>query len=426
MKRLDDVLLRLDALIDWERSARTAALRQELAPMRDLMQRLGHPERAFRCVHVAGSKGKGSTAALIAAGLSRAGFGVGTYGSPHVDRVHERIRLAGRDVDDDALAAALEPALEARAAAVAEGSPAHEASWFDLVTAAGFQAFRTARVDWAVVEVGLGGRLDSTNVLQPEVCVVTGIELEHTQLLGSTRAAIAGEKAGILKPGATLVSGLVPDAGRGVQEDAGRVIVERAAALGLELCFAPSASARPPLPPSQRNLSVARTALDALGRRGVVTRAGEALSGELLDAETVAAARLPARLERILGQRVPMVLDGAHAPEALEAVLGELALDPALGGPCVAVVSLAKDKDAPAFLKALGRRVDRVLCTSAVPDRHHRPEELAALASAAALPAEAVPSVELAIARALEQVPPAGWVLVTGSLWLAGEARRVL
>src|SRR5689334_6392498 len=225
--RLAQALARLDALVDWEKRDRHAAMRQSLEPIAGLLARLGDPQRAFRAVHVTGTKGKGTTAALVEAGLRRAGIATGLYTSPHVERVNERVRVRGAEVADDVRAAARERTLDARAGAP-QGSAPSESTWFDVLTAAAFLVFADARVEWAVVEVGLGGRLDSTNVVDGEVCVITNIDLEHTNVLGPTRRDIAREKAGILKPGATLVTGV--RAGEGPGEDDPALVIERAAA----------------------------------------------------------------------------------------------------------------------------------------------------------------------------------------------------
>ena len=203
-------MARLDALTDWERRPRNK-MRVELEPMRDLAARLGDPQKSFRSIHVAGTKGKGSVSALIEAALAHAGLRVGRYGSPHVERITERVSVQGHDVDEPALARALNRALDAYETARKAGTPAADATWFDLLTAAAFIIFTEAQCEWAVIEVGLGGRLDSTNIVDGEIAIVTNIELEHTEILGNTRAAIAGEKVGILKPGAVLITTLDAD-----------------------------------------------------------------------------------------------------------------------------------------------------------------------------------------------------------------------
>jgi dihydrofolate synthase/folylpolyglutamate synthase len=410
-------LVRLDARIDWERRDR-GAMRVDLGPMRDLARRLDQPQGTWRSVHVGGSNGKGSVAALVEAGLRASGRRTGTYSSPHVERVTERVCIDGREVADDVLATALEAALDAREAGEREGTAAGDATWFDLMTAAAFVVFREQGVEWAVVEVGLGGRLDSTNVIEPEACVLTRIDLEHTALLGDTLAAIAGEKAGILKSGAAVVSGVSSDAAAGADGDAAGVVAARADALGLNVRSAPAAATI-----AGTNLALAREVLDVLGERS----GGEGLSGVLLDDPAlVSEARLPGRLERARLGDVPVVLDGAHVAASLEAVLADLALDPALAGPCVGVVSLGREKDASAFLKALRSRVDRAHCTS-VPSGIHLPSEaLVALATRAGLEAQATEPARLAVARAADEVGDEGWVLVTGSFYLIGAVRGSL
>jgi dihydrofolate synthase/folylpolyglutamate synthase len=184
--------LRLDALVDWERRARSG-MRPQLEPVRDLCQRLGDPHTRWRCVHVTGTKGKGSTAHLVATALQKAGWRTGLYTSPHVERVQERIRIHGAEVSDEVMASALHRALDAREDAMRAQTPADDATWFDVLTAAAFLIFAEESCAWVVLEVGLGGRLDSTNIATGEVCVVTNVELEHCDVLGPTRAAIARE-----------------------------------------------------------------------------------------------------------------------------------------------------------------------------------------------------------------------------------------
>ena len=251
-KELARAMARLDALTNWENRPRSA-MRVGLEPMLDLAQRLGNPQKSFRSIHVAGTKGKGSVSSLIEVALVRAGLRVGRYASPHVERLTERVSLEGREIDEASLARALDKALDAYEAARKAETPGAGATWFDLLTAAAFVIFAETQREWAVVEVGLGGRLDSTNIVMGEVAVVTNIGLEHTEILGNTRAAIAGEKVGILKPGAVLVTPL--DA----NDEAGRVLEARAELLGAPVI-------RPPLPASATiegsNVALAGAVLD--------------------------------------------------------------------------------------------------------------------------------------------------------------------
>ena len=250
---------RLDALTDWERRPRSK-MRVGLEPMRDLAERLGQPQKSFRSIHVAGTKGKGSVSALIEAALVRAGVRVGRYASPHVERLTERVSLDGREIDELTFARALDRALDAYEAARKAATPAANATWFDLLTAAAFLIFAETKREWAVVEVGLGGRLDSTNIVDGEIAIVTNIELEHTEILGKTRAAIAREKVGVLKPGAMLITSL--DA----HDEAGRVLQARADELGAPVTRPPVGAATTI---EDANVALAGAALDQLGAMGV-------------------------------------------------------------------------------------------------------------------------------------------------------------
>jgi dihydrofolate synthase/folylpolyglutamate synthase len=418
--RLAEALARLDALVNWERRDRDAAMRRGIEPAADVLERLGSPTGRFRAVHVAGTKGKGTTSSLVAAALAKAGKKVGLYTSPHVDRIHERIRVDGRDVEDAALARALELALGARERAVAEGTPGAAATWFDLVTAAGFLIFAEADVEWAVVECGLGGRLDSTNVVQGEVCIVTNVDLEHTAVLGNSLAAIAREKGGILKRGSTLVTGILPDPRLAPAEDPAHVLDEIARELRCPVL-------RPrELAPTMldRNLELSRLALDELGAREVRDRAGWPVGGRLLDPETIRAARLPGRLEKHLQGDVRVVIDAAHVPSSVRMVLEELAGDPDLPGPPVAVVALGRDKNAPEIFKILAAATDTVICTTVPSGPLSAAEALTVEARRVGLGAETAADPRAAYARALETAEGGRWVLVIGSFYLAGAIRR--
>ncbi|BCM84919.1 bifunctional folylpolyglutamate synthase/dihydrofolate synthase [Methylobacterium indicum] len=417
---LPEVLARLDRLTDWERRPR-GGMRVGLAPMHDLLARLGAPQRRLQVVHVGGTKGKGSVSALIEAGLLRAGLRVGRYASPHVESVTERVCLGGAPVTEAVLARALARTLDAHEAARRDESAGGDATWFDVLTATALLIFGEAGLDWAVIEVGLGGRLDSTNAVDGDVAVITNIGLEHTEILGHTRAAIAAEKAGILKPGAALVTTLSPE------DEAGAVAAGRAAALGCPVL-------RPVLPPgasiAEENATLAGLVLDHLGRDhpGLRDRGGAPVSAALLDGATRAAACLPGRLERRTIRRaegpVPVVLDGAHVPFNLAAVLRDLVRADDLPGPCIALVAMAGDKDAPGFLAVLARHAARLVCTEMPERRGHGAETLQALALAEGIDAEAVALPGAALARAADLAAArGGWLLVTGSLHLVGALR---
>jgi len=410
---------RLDALTDWERRPRNK-MRVGLEPMRDLAARLGDPQKSFRSIHVAGTKGKGSVSALIEVALAHAGLRVGRYASPHVERITERVSVQGHDVDEPTLARALDLALNAYEAARNAVTPAANATWFDLLTAAAFIIFAETQREWAVIEVGLGGRLDSTNIVNGEIAVVTNIALEHTEILGDTRAAIAGEKVGILKPGAVLITSLSAD------DEAGRVLQTRVDELGARV---KRTRVDPSAPIEQINLALAAAVLGELRRKGVSGRSGKPVGAALLDSATRAAARLPGRMERfdleVGPRRLPVVMDGAHVPFNIGAVLRDLALAPDLSGSCVAIVALAADKDAKGFVAELAGRASTVLFTDLPGSSRGRPPvELQALAESLGLTSEVEPDAKRALKRGLELAARANaWLLVTGSLYLVGALR---
>jgi len=413
--RLEAVLSRLAELIDWEKKSRLGgAMRVSLEPERDLCGRLGSPERELLVVHVAGSKGKGTTAALVAAALGAVGVRVGLYTSPHVEHLRERLMLDGTPIDDERLAAALERALAARAAAVREGTAARDATWFDLVTAAALVLLAEERVEVAVIECGLGGRLDSTNVVRGRVCAITSIYLEHTAVLGDTREAIAREKAGIVKPGSVVVLGSL-----GAEDEAADTIEAVARGVGAR-------SVRVVQPAERaleaRNRALAQAILAELA--GLEPDLGARLGRAPLERVAGDEGLLPGRAERRRLDGKTVVFDGAHVPESLALVLRDLAREPSLAAAPVVVFGCGLEKNARGLLKALRGGVDRVLCTSVGEGPCRGADELVALARELGLVADAVPESRAALEAALRATGAGGWVLVTGSLHLVGALRR--
>ncbi|WP_315743655.1 MULTISPECIES: bifunctional folylpolyglutamate synthase/dihydrofolate synthase [unclassified Bradyrhizobium] len=423
------ILQRMDRLTNWEKRAREE-MDVGLDPIRDLLRRLGDPQNCFRSIHVTGTKGKGSVCALVGAALDKAGWRVGVYASPHVQSITERISIAGAPIGEGALVRTLSSVLDACDHARTEDVPAARATWFDIMTAAAFVAFREAQIEWAVVEVGMGGRLDSTNVIASDVCVITNIELEHTEVLGNTREAIAREKAGILRRGSCLVTSLAAD------ESVGRFIDEYAASMGC-----PVFRINPEINPSiaHINAELAGLVLDQLGERGVLTRSHAALARPvgswLLDKATCEKAKLPGRLERfdiavsraagLEGYRIPVILDGAHVPFNLAAVMQELHRRPEFTAPCIAVVALAADKDVVGFLKCLVPHAFRVVCTEVRSSgRSYPATDLNQLATSLGLNSEVEPDPARAFVKGLELAAKSDrWLLVTGSLGLIGAIR---
>ncbi|MEZ2130337.1 MULTISPECIES: folylpolyglutamate synthase/dihydrofolate synthase family protein [unclassified Sinorhizobium] len=430
-RKLAEALAELNELTDWERRPR-GLMRVGLEPADDLAKRLGNPHRAFRSIQVAGTKGKGSTCSLLEAAFDNAGYRVGRYASPHVEHITERVSLNGLLVEEEILGEAIVQSLAAYREALREGTPAQSATWFDILTVSAFLIFNKAGIDWAVIETGLGGRLDSTNIVDGEIAIITNIELEHTEVLGSSRAAIAREKAGIIKPRKAVVTSLA------ATDEAGRVVEERAKELDCEI-YRPILPDHPTI--EDRNAALAGLTLDILGQQGLHTRSSsledKPLGAWLLNDATRTKARLPGRLERFdieirnsagEGRRVPVILDGAHVPFNLEAVLNDLASQPDLRRSCISIVALAADKDAAGFLTAMSHHpVTAIFTAFPTAGRTRSPDELRDLAQTLGMPSEVVPDPMQAFERACEQALKTGsWILVTGSLYLVGLLREAV
>jgi len=432
--RLEQAEAYLQDLINLERAPSYAGVRLSLAPIEALLARLGNPEQGLRVLHIAGSKGKGSTALLSEALSLAAGLRVGTFTSPHLERWTERFRIGGREIDGERLADAVEhlrPAVDAL-----RGGP-DPPSFFDATTAAALLLFAEERVDVAILEVGLGGRLDSTNAVAPAVTCITTIELEHTERLGSTLAAIAGEKAGIAKPGVALVTGALAPEAAAVAAQRAQDVGAPLARLGAELTvsvlsetldgsrvrfedggfrceFALGA-------PGAHQAANAALALASVRRLGVVEDAVLARAARQAFAQPV----LPARIEII--SRAPwVVIDGAHTEESAKALARVLAQIPRRSAHLV--VSISAGKALAAICAALAPHADRVTVTRAEPVRSLTPAEVAAAMRAVApgLALRIVPNPHLALRAARESLGPDDLLVATGSFYLAGIARGVL
>jgi dihydrofolate synthase/folylpolyglutamate synthase len=435
VRTVEDAAAYLDGLINRERPQPVAA-RVSLRPIRALLSALGHPEADLPILHIAGSKGKGSTALAAEALLRECGSRVGVFTSPHLERWTERFRIGGGEVGGDALAAAVEQ-LRPHVDRLREHSPEDAPSFFDATTAAALLLFREHRVDHAVLEVGLGGRLDSTNAVHPAVTCITSIELEHTDKLGHTEAAIATEKAGILEPGVPLVSGpLSPEAEEAV---AGRVreLGVPWARLGRELVFQAD-----DLGADGSRLRLEDGGLVFEGRVAVpgthhAANAALALAcvrrllpglaaDELAEAARrgFAELRLPGRTE-VVARCPGIVVDAAHTAASARALVSVLAHLPRRRTHLV--LSVSADKDLGAILGSLLPEADVVTVTRAEPLRSLDPRELALAVRSAAPGVElrVVPNPHLALRAARETLGSEDLLVATGSFYLAGLARRI-
>ncbi len=383
-------------------------MRFGLDRMRRLMTALGHPERRFGSVHVVGTNGKSSTVRMIAAILAEHAQRVGAYLSPHLTSFGERIRIGDADLEPEAFAAAIQRAVRAAELVNRSLEPDDHVTQFELLTAAAYDELARRGVEVAVIEAGLGGRYDATNVIESAVQVLTSVGLEHTRWLGPTIGDIAREKLDVVRPGATLVLG------PGLHPDAEAVAVGVAGQRGARIVRAGS------------DPDLLLGALGAFQRRNFATAraAAEAFLGSL-DGQAVAAAaaavRVPGRLQ-VVGERPLTVLDGAHNPDGMAALVESLPELRAGRGRLVAVLSVLEDKDAAGMLRTLLPHADEIIFTAAQNPRALPPPTLQSLAGQlAGPPASVVADPRFALARARERAGTNGLVLATGSIYLVAD-----
>jgi dihydrofolate synthase/folylpolyglutamate synthase len=383
-------------------------MRFGLDRMRRLMTTLGHPQLRFRSIHVVGTNGKSSTTRMIAAILERHGLRTGTYTSPHLVSFSERIRVGERDLAPAAFGAAVLRA--ARAAELVDRSLAEgdRVTQFEALTAAAYSELARRGVEVAVIEAGLGGRYDATNVIPSSVQVLTTVGLEHTRWLGPTIAHIAGEKLDVVQPGGTLALGF------GLHSDALAVARRVASERSAEIVRAPA----------EPGVRVA--ALGSFQRRNfaLAREAAQAFLGRLdppAVARAAAEVTVPGRLQVVA--RDPLtVIDGAHNPEGVAAVTESLPEVAAGRKPLVAVLSILDDKDAAAMLRGLLPFCDALVCTSSHNPRALPPPTLESLTQQlGGPPTEIVSKPSSALARARALAGPDGVVIATGSIYLVAD-----
>lgn len=412
-----------DALA-WLYSRQKYGVKMGLETIGGLLDRLGRPQDAFRALHVTGTNGKGSTCAFLDAALRSAGHRVGLFTSPHLVRFPERILIDGKPVADADVAAGVErlrPIVES----VETGHT--RPTFFECVTALAFDLFRTRGISIVVLEVGMGGRLDATNVCNPLVTVITNVGLDHTHYLGTSIQAIAQEKAGILKRGVAAITGA-----RGPALD---VVARRATATGT-----PLRAVRAP-DPVHATLEATRFSQPYLGiptpfetgllgahqahNAALALAALEACAAQLPVAQEAAqrgirSTQWPGRLEAV-GHDPTLLLDGAHNAPAMD-TLGRFLDEVAPDHRVAAVVGILRDKEASKMLSILAPRVSRLVLTRVPNERSLNPEELRRMLPADAPPTQVEPEPTAAFRKAFaEGDEPIR--LVTGSLFLVGEAR---
>ena len=369
---------------------RRFGMKPGLDAIRGISAALGDPQKSFSAIHVAGTNGKGAVCAMLDAALRASGLRVGRYTSPHLVKLNERFFLDGEPIDDDVLSAAAEK--------VAKIAP-DDLTFFEALTAVAFLVYADAKVDYAVLETGLGGRLDATNVCVPELCVITRIGLDHCDWLGDTVEKIASEKAGIIKPHVPVVLGEnLPEV---------RAVVEaRAKEVGAPFFYAPDVASAADVPRdfplggtfNRENAVTALAALKVLGKG---------------DASGFADVVWPGRFQRVEN----FIIDGAHNPPAAHA-LAEALRELHLSEPLALIAGFCGDKDVGEVLSILAPFVKKGYAVRTNNPRSLSAEETAEKMRAAGIDAVAAPSLAAAIGSA-SSAPRA---LICGSLFLAGEA----
>lgn len=394
-----------------------------LENIRALLERLGNPEEGFGIVHVAGTNGKGSVCASLAEILLRAKMRTGLYTSPHLHSFTERVRVDGRPISEEETAALVE---EIRAL-----SPGIPATFFEFTTALALRHFRRGNVQTAVLETGMGGRLDATNAVNPQVTVITPVSLDHAEHLGGTLAAIAAEKGGIIKPGVPVVIGRQePEALdvllRIAREKGAPVLLSgrdfqiqsRGERFSFQGVGVDLSELVPALPGCHQHDNFAL----ALAAAALLRRQGIDLPDEALRAG-VAGARWPGRLEWWNGGR-EILLDGAHNEAGARVLSDYLSELPVEGVHWV--VGIKGDKNADAILRPILPGVKALYATTPPVEGAVPPEEIVRCAASAGVPARIYPDTDSALRAAWGARRPGEIVLVAGSLFLVGAARLCL
>jgi dihydrofolate synthase/folylpolyglutamate synthase len=426
----------LDAHVNLERGVgRPATVARQTAPtlarIESMLALLGSPEVEYPIVHLTGTNGKTTTARVVTALLDALGLSVGAYTSPHLEHVNERITYQGEPIGDDDLDELL------RIVALVEPSMPEPPSYFEILTGAAYRWFADLAVDAAVVEVGVGGTWDATNAVDAAVAVVTNVSIDHVEYLGPTRESIAAEKAGIVKPGSTLVLGETdPDLTGFFVERGPDVIVRRDRDFGVRSnvpavggrlldLYTPEASYRDVFLP----LHGAHQADNA----AIALATVEAFTGAAVPDDVLAAAfarvQSPGRLE-VVGRRPLVLLDGAHNVAGAEALRSALREEFATDAARSLVVGLLREKEPHEMLTAVGvDDASLLVCCRAPSPRALDPELIAKAARELGVPndrIEVVDGVPEAVGTALLATPEHGQVVVTGSLYVVGAARAIL
>jgi dihydrofolate synthase / folylpolyglutamate synthase len=406
-----------------------------LANITILAEDLGQPQRSAPCVHIAGTNGKGSTAAMLESILCKAGLRTGLYTSPHLERINERIRIKGENISDQDFAAAWSRVHSSIESLMASGKLAAHPTFFECVTAIAFLAFAEHQVDFTIYEVGLGGRLDATNIVEPEVAIITPVDFDHENFLGHSIEEIAAEKAGIIKPGSWVVSA-------SERPEARAVIARRCAEMDARLVEV-DATARPEdvqtsdglyravaaFTHSRKKLTLApslpgrfqiRNALTATIAARLLAERGFPLPDAAIE-RGISAAIWPGRLER-LATHPDLYLDGAHNPAGARELL-KFWKENYAGRRIILVYGAMRDKAVDEISGLLFPHAAAVILTEPHQPRAISAPLLAEMTSHDAKETIIVHDPGEALEAALELAGPQDAVFATGSLYLVGELR---
>lgn len=404
---------------------------------------LGNPHRAVPCAHIAGTNGKGSTAAILESILRAAGLRTGLYTSPHLERINERIRIYGENISDEEFAAAWTRVHAEIESLMASGKLTAHPTYFECVTAMAFLVFAGRRLDFAVFEVGLGGRLDSTNIVTPEVAIITPIDFDHENFLGHSIEQIAAEKAGIIKPGATVVSSVVRPEARAVIagkcQEAGARLIEVDEAWRLDVnppvegCYSAVATPVPTHSPAElpnlAKLAIApplpgqfqlRNALAAATAARVLSGKGVPVDDQAIE-RGIAKVDWPGRLER-LSENPLVYLDGTHNPAGARELL-KFWQENFAGRPIHLVYGAMRDKAVDEIAGVLFPHAHAVILTEPRQPRAISAPLLAEMTAHLARHSTIIRDPAEALEQAIGMAHGGGAVFATGSLYLVGDLR---
>jgi len=413
-----------------------AAAKFDLENISILSEALGHPERKYRSVHIAGTNGKGSTAAFTESILRTAGVRTGLYTSPHLERINERIRVSGEEISDEDFAGSFSNIHGLIEELLAQGKLRAHPTFFEVVTALAFEYFAKAEAEIAVFEVGLGGRLDATNILVPNVSVITRVDFDHESFLGHSLEEIAGEKAGIIKRGVPLVLA-------GQKTGAREVILKRAEDLNVDVCGTETgfqatkiemqegcvraevveerSGARFLVAPKLRGRFQLENAINAIAATRMLQRQGERIVDSAIE-RGIASAIWPGRLEEL--QSTPDVyLDGAHNPSAARELASFLKENFA-GRRVILLFAAMRDKAVDEIAGILFPHASEVIFTQPKISRAISAAQLAGMAGEYAARFRVIADAEAAFETALAWAESGDAIFITGSLYLVGELRH--